>query len=327
METLAEIAEAINKKDHFLLVGHIDPDGDCIGSLFGLKWCLEELNKESKVLLTQSPDDFFDNLAFTDDEYNQLDDFSFNQLEWPEFNIIALDAGDRGRLGAADNLLDHKNVSSVINIDHHIDNTDYGDLNYINSDKAAVGVIIYELAALMEIPVNKKIGEALSTAIIADTGSFRYENTTSRVMRIIASLMEVGVDIYQINRMLYSNNSYESVILKGLALSTLEISEDGKIAWLYIDNDMFKKAGIKEHDSMGVVGYARDIKGVEVGISFVEQEDEGVKISFRSNEYCSVNEIAAKFSGGGHPRAAGCKIDFNLTSAIEQVVEEVKKCV
>ena len=322
METLAEIAEEINKNNYFLLVGHIDPDGDCIGSLFGLKWCLDVLGKESKILLPESPEESFGELDFTKQEFSQFSDFDPEKLDWPEFNIIALDAGDRERLGEADNIKVDNNL--MINIDHHVDNTLYGDINYVNADMAAVGVIIYNLAAELGIPVSEKIGKALAIAIISDTGSFRYGNTTPRVMKIMASLMEVGVDLFQINKMLYSNNSYESVILKGLALSTLQKSDDGKIAWLYVDQDMFDRAGVEDNDSMGLVNYARDIRGVEVGISFVEQGDNEIKISFRSNDYCPVNKIAAKLSGGGHPRAAGCSIQTDMSSALEMVVEEVK---
>jgi phosphoesterase RecJ-like protein len=327
MDNLKDIAEKINEKDHFLLIGHIDPDGDCIGSLFGLKWCLDILGKTSKVLLSESPSDYFKELNISQDEFFQLSDFNPEQLEWPEINMISLDAGDIDRLGKAKELFDIEADPFVINIDHHIDNTTYGDMNYVNADMAAVGIIIYELAAQLQVPVNNKIGKGLATAIIDDTGSFRYENTTSRVMKIIASLMEIGVDIYRINRMLYSNNSYKAVILKGLVLSTVQVSSDGKIAWLYVDQDMLAQAGVSEQYSGSFVNYARDIKGVEVGISFVEQKNERVKISFRSNDYCPVNEIAAKFSGGGHSRAAGCRIDSELSSAIEKIVEEVKKYV
>ena len=318
MIALESIIDEIKKRDNFLLMGHIDFDGDCIASLFGLKWILDKLNKNSLVLLNEEINEF-NFLDIKNSDYQFFDEFEVEDAV--KYNIITLDSGDIDRLGQGKNYLDS---FPVFNIDHHEDNTLFGDYNYVNPDKAAAALIVYEFAQKVDISLNLKIGEALLMGIIADTGSFRYSNTSANVLEITADLMKKGVDLYKINRMLYSRNSYKSVLFKGLALSTIQLSEDGKIAWILAEDESFKKAGLNKNDSMGIVNYARDIKGVEVGIFFTEKNDE-IKVSFRSNEYCKVNEIAAKFSGGGHPRAAGCSIQGELDSVKEKVLKEVQK--
>ena len=315
---LNSIAKLIKKRDDFLLIGHIDFDADCIGSLFGLKWILDKLNKNSLVLLAEDIKDY-DFLDIRENDYQFFDEFKFQKDK--KYNIIALDSGDADRLAQGKNYLDS---FPVFNIDHHEDNTNFADYNYVNPQKAAAALIVYDLANILQIDVDLRIGEALITGIIGDTGSFRYSNTNIDVLEVTTELMKKGVNLYKINRMLYSRNSYKSVLFKGLALSTIKRSEDGKIAWLTASKDSFDEAGMDEIDSMSIVNYARDIKNVEVGISFTEKENE-IKVSFRSNEYCKVNEIASKFSGGGHPRAAGCTIKGNLDEVKDMVINEVQK--
>ncbi|MGM0437449.1 MAG: DHH family phosphoesterase [Bacillota bacterium] len=318
MNNLNSIGELIKKRDHFILIGHIDFDADCIGSLFGLKWILDKLKKNSIILINEELDKY-DFIDIDNEDYQFFDEFKLNKNI--NYNIIALDSGDADRLDQGKNYLDS---FPVFNIDHHEDNTLFGDYNYVNPDRAAAALIIYELAKKLNVNIDIKIGEAILMGIIGDTGSFRYSNTDIDVLEVTTELMKKGVDLYKINRMLYSRNSYKSVLFKGLALSTIKRSNDGKIAWVTASKEIFDKAEMDEIDSMNIVNYARDIKNVEVGISFTEKNNE-IKVSFRSNEYCKVNEIAAKFSGGGHPRAAGCTIKGELSEVKERVIDEVQE--
>lgn len=327
MASLAAIAEVLKQRNNYLIVGHVDPDGDCIGSMFALKWILDKLQKKSRVLLFESPLEQYE-YFFTDShnrgDYQLLKDFDKEIVNLKKFNIIALDCSDSERLGKAQKLI--KN-NFLINIDHHPDNKGFGDICYVDSDRAAAGEIIYELSLLLDVELDKKVGTPIATAIIADTGSFRYENTSPQIFRIITYLMEIGVDLYQINNYLYARNSFSAVKLKGMALSTLQLTAAGKVAWLYVDRKMIKKAGAEVKETSGLVNYIRDIKDVEVGIVFVEIESRKTKVSLRSQDNIKVNEIAAYFGGGGHPRAAGCKIEKKLKTAGELVINEVVKYV
>ncbi len=320
--SLQEIAEKLIADDNFIILGHVEPDGDCIGSLFSLKWLLEKIGKKSRVMLEQATLDTYSYLEIKKDEYLSFPDDESVIDGFHSATYIALDSGSLERLGKGKDLIkDH----FLINIDHHEDNPTYGDLNYVNSQKAAVGEIIYDLAEIMELNIDVKIGRAIATAIIADTGSLKYENTSARVLRILAKLVDDGVDIYQINKEVFGKYSYSSLVLKGLALSTLSLNSDNNVAWLYVDQEMMADAGTDMTD--GLVNYARDIDQIEVGISFISEDRLETKVSFRSNYYVKVNEIAAKFGGGGHPRAAGCTIKKPLEAAITDVLEEVEKFV
>lgn len=320
---LNDIAALIEENNNFIIMGHIDPDGDCLGSSFALKWLLDKLNKNALVLLEEELDNRYAFLQINKDDYELLSSFS------PDFNenkiiVIALDAGDLGRLGDRQKIARER---FIVNIDHHEDNPEYGDLNYVDPDMAATGGIIYQLNKYLQSPLDLKVARALATAIIADTGSFKYQNTRAEVFEIMSSLMAYGVDIYEINRAVFASYSYQSLKLRGKALSTLKLSKDKKVAWLKLDLASIEDTGAEISDSSGLVNYARDVEGVEVGLSFVEIARDKVKVGFRSNNYCPVNEVAALFGGGGHPRAAGCLIEKEIKKAITMVLDKVKEYV
>ncbi|MFP4016730.1 MAG: DHH family phosphoesterase [Halanaerobiales bacterium] len=323
MESLMQVRDMIEKKDNFLLMGHVDPDGDCIGSLFALKWYLDFLNKHSLILLENSPSERYELFDIDPSDYLTFEEFSPDSNT--DYTCLALDAGDMDRLGSGKELAEKY---FLINIDHHLNNPEYGDINYVNSEKAAVGEIIYDLLELSnDFQINKKVGTAIVTAVIADTGGFRYQNTTARVFDIISEIMETGVDIYRINRSIFADYKFNSVKLKGMALSTLELHDNEKIAYLRVEQNMLKKVGLDIDDASGLVNYARDIRGVEVGLIFSELNENETRVGFRSNEYCPVNEIAAIFGGGGHARAAGCTIDKNIDKAQKMVLSKVEEYV
>ncbi|MFW6238742.1 MAG: DHH family phosphoesterase [Halanaerobiales bacterium] len=325
--SLKNIAKKLETEDNYIILGHIDPDADCIGSMVALNYILAKLNKKSHPVFSQDPPENLKFLFAGKNEnlnYSLLADFEPSALNWSFYNIICLDCGDRDRLGEGKNLLAN-NYS--INIDHHIDNTRFGDINYVNPDMAATGQIIYNLGKILQDQIDVFPGTAIAAAIISDTGSFRYQNTDPDVFRLIADLMDNEVDIYRVNRKLYSQNSYASLKLKGQALTTLELDDSGKIAWLYIDQKMLAETKTGPEAASGLVNYARDIQGVEIGICFTAINDEEIKVSLRSSENCPVHKIAAIFNGGGHPRAAGCTINSSMNQAIASILEEVKKFV
>ncbi len=320
MVSLEQIRDVIVKKDNFVLMGHVNPDGDCIGSLFAMKWYLDSLDKQSIILLEKPPTSKYK--LFDIDSSDYLTFEKFVPASDQEYICIALDSGDQDRLGSGKALAEKY---YTINIDHHIDNPEYGDTNYINAQKAAVGHIIYDIINLdLDFSINKKIGTAIATAIIADTGGLRYQNATAKVFSIISELMELDVDIYSINRAIFAGHQYAAVKLKGMALSTLQMHQNGKIAYLRVEQKMLEEIGAELEDASGLVNYARDIQGVELGLVFTEVNEEETRIGFRSNNYCSVNEIAAIFGGGGHPRAAGCTINENINKAEKMILSKVE---
>ncbi|MFN2339888.1 MAG: bifunctional oligoribonuclease/PAP phosphatase NrnA [Halanaerobium sp.] len=320
---IKKIIEIINENDNFLIVGHVGADGDSIGSVTALTRLLKRKNKKARAYLNRDTLAPFSFLEVKEDEF-YTDSEKLQEDLKEEYILITLDSGSLERVDLKAELID--SASFIINIDHHEDNTAFGKINLIQDDRAAVGEIIYNFAAeLLKDKIPLEIAEPLATAIITDTGALRYENTTARVLRILADLMDAGVNIYKINKKVFGSLSYKALILKGLALSTLERSEDGKMAWLYVSRQMMHEA---ETDyTEGLVSLARDIEGVEIGILFTEEEEKEIKVSLRSNFYAEVNKLAAEFNGGGHPRAAGATVEKTLQQTIESVVKEAKKYV
>ncbi|HMA58963.1 MAG TPA: bifunctional oligoribonuclease/PAP phosphatase NrnA [Halanaerobiales bacterium] len=321
--SLQEIVEYIKENDDYLIIGHIDPDGDAIGSIMAFKFLLNHLNKNSLLLLHSDLTKEYDILFkyLNSDEYYIFNKGNEEQLK--EYNkVIALDSANIERLGDYKPIIENK---QIVNIDHHYDNSRFGDLNYVNPDESAVGKIIYDMVDLLDIEITEDLGTAMALAVLADTGSLKYPNSDPASFRMMASLKEEGIDIVKINRFLQSFSSLKYLKLLSEALANIKTAKQGKIAWLVVNNHTIKSIGIDEKEINNLVNYPRDIRGVEVGISFVETKKDFIDISFRSLNYVDVSKIAHKFNGGGHPRAAGTKIKGALEQTVRAVLDEVKK--
>jgi len=177
-----------------------------------------------------------------------------------------------------------------------------------------------------KIDIDYDIALNLYTAIITDTGSIKYSNTTPSSLKILANLVDKGVKPDYVSRHVFERRSLASIKLLKSVLNTLEISADGKIASLLITRDMLRDSGASEEDTDGMINYAREIEGVEVAVIFKENEDSLIRVGFRSNEWVDVSMIAAKFNGGGHPRAAGCVLKFPLQEARGIVLDAIPTC-
>ncbi len=321
---IKKIIDIINQNDNFLIVGHVGADGDSIGSVTALTRLLKKKGKKARAYLNRDTLAPFSFLEVKEDFFYTDADNLKAEIKEQEFILITLDSGSLARVDLDKELIN--SAKFIINIDHHEDNTQFAKINLVQPDRAAVGEIIYNFVVELlgaEIPLD--IAEPLATAIVTDTGALRYENTSARVLRILADLIEAGVNIYKINKKIFGSLSYKALVLKGLALATLERSESGKIAWLYVSRQMMHEA---ETDyTEGLVSLARDIEDVEIGILFTEEEKQTIKVSLRSNFYAEVNKLAAEFEGGGHPRAAGATVEKSLQETIDSVVEAAKKYV
>jgi len=319
-----KIIKIINENDNFLIVGHVGADGDSIGSVTALTRLLKRTNKKARAYLNRDTLAPFSFLEVNEDQFYTDYEKLQEALNQEEYILITLDSGSLERVDLKEDLIN--SARFIINIDHHEDNTCFGKINLIQDDRAAVGEIIYNFVTeMLDSKIPLAIAEPLATAIITDTGALRYENTSSRVLRILAELIDLGVNIYKINKKVFGSLSYKALLLKGLALATLERSEDGKIAWLYVSRQMMHQA---ETDyTEGLVNLPRDIEGVEIGILFTEEEEKEIKLSLRSNFYAEANKLAAEFDGGGHPRAAGATVEKTLQETIESVLKAAHKYV
>jgi len=315
---LEKIAKVIKENKSFFITSHIRPDGDSIGSQLALKRILERLGKEVTIVNHDSVPKIYDFLPGSE---------SIRQ-ESPKNKecdvTIVLDSPDFSRLESTAKAIKKDKV--IINIDHHLGNKKFGKYNYVDTKASAVGEQIYELTRIMGFEIDEEIALCLYVGILTDTGSFRQSNTTSRTHEIVADLMKIGdLRPAQITHQVYETQLPSAIKLLSMTLDTLERSEDGRIAWMTITDEMFKETGTTKAEAENFINYVRSVKGSEVAILFTELARDEVKISFRSKSSADVNSIAKTFGGGGHLRASACTMKRDLEDVKEKVLTEVEK--
>ncbi len=310
------IIDLLLNEDDFLITSHVSPDGDNLGSVIAMKLLLEQLGKETVMIIDDELPPSFSFLADSDQIliYNDGLDIDFKVA-------IILDCGSFERVGRVERLISDQ---SVINIDHHADNSYYGTFNLVKN-VAATGELVYQLInRLNQVELTEDIATALAVALMTDTGSFQYSNTTSDTHQIMAKLVECGASSAQISQNVFNKNSYQNLALRGRALQDIKVDKSGQIAWIKVSKDMLKEIGATDKDTEGLVNYPRSLIGVKVALLLKETDDK-VKISLRSNDEVAVNLIAHQLGGGGHPNAAGCVIDDTLDIAERIVIDLVKE--
>jgi phosphoesterase RecJ-like protein len=235
--------------------------------------------------------------------------------------LFAVDSSDIKRLG--EKVPFRKIAKIVINIDHHPDNTKYGDINYVEKS-SSTAELLYKLIKHLKFPIDRDLATNLYVALITDTGNYRYENTSVTTFDMAKEMLKAGVDTHAITTRIYDTKSIASMRVQAAALATLKTTPDRKAAWAVVSQEMMERSGAKSEDLIGLVDQIRSIDGVEVAILF--REDDGkVKVNFRSKEKVSVSSIAKQFGGGGHIRAAGAILPGDLETAQKKVVAEVEK--
>ena len=309
--------------DDFIVTSHISPDGDNIGSTLSMYYALNTLGKNVYYVLDDNPPQ---NLKFLVQDINIL---KSEEVNLNDYNIIALDCGDKNRICLSQDLID--NAKSIICIDHHASNDYYGDFNYVDIEASSTCELVYNLLVEYEKVENRNIideniATCLYTGLVTDTGNFVYSNTHPSSFEMAKELLLKGAKKDTIIQRVFQSNPYNYYKLLGEALNTLDIV-DGKIASIMINKDMLKRNVISFNDVDGITPYTRDIEGVEVGILLKEKKENEVKVSLRSKSYIDVSKIAQSFGGGGHIRAAGCTIYSSIEEAKKQIVDAVVKVV
>lgn len=313
-KVLAAIKKVVKGAKSALVVSHVDPDGDSIGSMLALGMILNELGLSTDFYSEDGVPKVYQFLPGTEKVRTLISSRHYDLL-------FAVDASDIKRLG--DKLLPKEISKVVINIDHHPDNTHYGDINYVEKS-SSTAELVYKLAKYLKVKINRKIAENLYVALITDTGNYRYENTSVATFAMAGDLLKAGVDTHEITTRIYDTKSIASIRIQAAVLSNLETSPDRKVVWATVTREMMERIGAKGEDLVGLVDQIRSIEGVAVAIVFRE-EDEKVKVNFRSKGKINVSEIAKRFGGGGHIRAAGAILHEDIESAKKKVVTEVLK--
>ncbi len=311
------IIEEIGLYRTFCIVGHIRPDGDCVGSQLGLALALRGQGKKVTVW---NEDPMPQKLAFLD-----RDQLFQRPKRGHKFDcVIATDCASFERLGKAG--AHTTNRKQFINIDHHASNTRYGHLNWVSPREPSSGELIYRLLKTAKWPITKPIADCLFTAVSTDTGSFQYPTTRPGTFHVGAELVTRGADLAKICDEVYQSYPLSRAKLLKHVYTNFRLTHNDKIAYFWLKKSDFTRTGAEADDSEGLIDHIRAIAPVEVACLFEELEPELTRISLRSkNEKVNVNEIAAQFGGGGHKAAAGARIPGKPLAIQRQVIAAVKK--
>lgn len=308
-----EIVSKIKESNKIAIMSHIMPDGDNVGSCLALFNGLKKAGKAVRLILDDDIPKVY--------KFLEGSDLVERPGKYESFDVvIALDCGDAGRLGKSGLYLEN---NFVINIDHHISNTNFGNLNQVDAKASATGEIIYEVIKLLGIAVDREISECLYTAIVTDTGQFQYSNTTPKTHQIAGELINNGVNVSLMFERIYQNSSKEKVVLMKMALSSLEFYHNDSISCISLSLSQMQEANAREEDSDGMINLARDIECVEVAVFLKELEPGKIKVGLRSKKVVDVAAVALKFGGGGHVRASGCTLYGTVVEAKEKILDAI----
>ena len=313
--TLDEILKQIQKAEKIVILTHESPDGDVVGSSLAMKLIVEKLEKTADVIIP---------------EYSRLFNFLpsaeaiMTDSEIKNYDLaISVDCATSKRMAKKEYF---ENAKSTIVIDHHGSNTMYGDLNYVNPASPACCEVLAGMLKYYEIDITKDIGTCLMTGIITDTGGFRHVGITPETFEFTADLIRLGVDVPDIYKRTLNTKTRANFELSKKVMERMEILEDGKVTFTYMNKKDEEEVGAEPGDHEGLVEIGRDIEGVEVSIFIRQKEnEEAYKISMRSGNKVNVSDICFLFGGGGHPRAAGALIQGNVEQVKEKLMKEVRK--
>ncbi len=320
-----EITGIIRQADNFVLMTHLHPDGDALGSLFALADILEGMGKKVFCYLEDPVTHLYDflpgcHLGQTDLAALQ----TFVAAAQGNIAAISLDCGDCDRLGREKREL--LNLHPFLVIDHHHGHREFGDYRWLDSHRSSTGEMVYELAMELNVTLSYTAAFNIYVAISTDTGSFRYENTSPRTLLIAAELVKCGVRPEEVAGYVYDNFTLQRLRLMEQVLATLELFASDQLAFIMVTNKMLADCGAMREDAEGFINYPRALRTVKVAAFLKEMQEGGVSVSLRAKGGCDVAEVAAGFGGGGHRNAAGFRFpDKGMQEVRKLVLEALSK--
>ncbi|MDR1663196.1 MAG: bifunctional oligoribonuclease/PAP phosphatase NrnA [Endomicrobium sp.] len=310
---ISKISKIIKQSKIFFIAGHIKPDGDSIGSALALMSVLNRIGKEACVYSVDEIPKFVKFLKGSNKikkTVKKTDKFDC---------AIILESVNFSRMG---DIITPSQTKKIINIDHHLTYTDFGNVNYIVPSSSSTAELVLNIFEYMKIKLLKHEAECLYTGIITDTGRFQQVNTTPDSHVASAKLMEYGVDVNKVYKEIYENRSINILKLQGLALYGIKTILNNKVSYILLTKDMFKRTSTSEEDSEDIVNYTIRIDGVIVGCVFKEVDGKTTKVSLRSVRNFNLLKVVCEFGGGGHKNAAGCTINAGIKEAV-RIVEDI----
>lgn len=316
MITIAELSEKLLKELHVAIFCHARPDGDAIGSACALKLALSQKGIKAEVFCSDAVPQKY---LFMDEPKKIITEYSGNFSEYSA--LVASDNAEITRLGDfATAFSQHKNTYSI---DHHISNTRYAKINYVN-DKASNSENVFALISEMKVQITSEIANLLAMGIMTDTGGFRHKNVTAETFADAAKLISFGADMNNLYFQTFTRQTRQRAELFGKTMSKIRYFHDGRAAIASVRLKDFSVTGAKQEETEGFIDFIMGIDGVEIGACVMETDSNKYKISLRSKS-ADVNAVAATFGGGGHKLASGCKLTGDYEDVIDRLVVAIGK--
>jgi phosphoesterase RecJ-like protein len=329
LDAVEQIARRIHEQDGFILATHIHPDGDAIGSELALWLVLEQLGKRVAIINHSPTSEQFAYLP----GYEQVRCLAQTGAVHTALSrvvsgatrplLFALDCGSLDRLGDVPAVVAPR---GFVNIDHHHSNDRFGELALVRADACSTGELVFDLAVACGVPIDLEIATCIYTAIVSDTGSFGYANTSPRAHDLAARLIDLGVDPVEVSRHLFRSRTLEQLRLGAMLASSMSLACDGRLAWCCLTHAMCAEAGVDPIDTQDMVLVPISVRGVELGLLFRETEVPGeIKLSLRSEGTVDASALAALFGGGGHAGAAGCAFGGAMAAVVPTVIARIER--
>ena len=314
MITLNKVINKIKNASYIAIFNHENPDGDALGSAYALKLILNAMGKKAEVFLREGDDDVR--------EYKLLKGTEGSGLEIEDCDLkIAVDCADLNRLGE----LKERFCGNTAAIDHHMTHSQFAEATYVDANAPATGEIIYDFAKALGVELTPDIANNIYMAITCDTGSFKYSSTTPKTHMVAAKLLECGVDVGELSKVIFDTKSMGFLRTYRRGLDNLEVFEGGKIAVLAITEKDFAELDVDEKIIDGIVELPRSVEGALVGAYIRERSSGEFKVSLRSNSDVDVAKVAVAFGGGGQIKASVFSVSKTLEEVKNEIVAEIKK--
>jgi len=306
------VMEAIDRGNRFLVSAHARPDGDAVGSILACGMMLEQLGKRVDMVSYDRVPLIYRALpcAHAIHQTIRVDG------EYDAVILLECDGIERSGLKGLDDRF-------LINIDHHSSGRTFADINWIDTEACAVGEMVYDLTRLAGAKITPEIAMCLYTAVLTDTGAFRFHGTDDNTFELARDLVRHGADPAMIAQQVYFAYPTSKMLLLGAALSNLR--REGRLAWMWITHDDMLRTNAAEEDCEGLVNYAIGIAGVEVAVFLRELSNRYVRLSLRSKGNINVAHIAEQFGGGGHEHASGCTLEGPLHAASSVILDYLRQ--
>ena len=313
---LSQVVELIENKQNFAITTHVRPDGDGIGSSLGLCWLLRSSVKNAEVIVRDGVPVSYTQLPGAE-EIKQV-----SEVNGKYDAIFVIECSDLSRPGI-------KNLENqtTVNIDHHATSEHFGTINWIDATASAVGEMIYNLCKAIGGRITREIAECIYLALVTDTGSFHFSNTTERTLKVASELVKVGVKPAQISEAVYNSYPWSRIELMRQVLATVKRDQSGRVAWMRQTLEMSEAAGSVDGDNNGFVNIPLAAKEVEATVFMRETAPNSYRVSLRSRDNINVARVAEKFGGGGHKNAAGCRAEGDWDTQESEIVSALIEAV